>query len=66
MLATTVNFLRLVVGLQANTRKTRGTAHPGRGSMHMKVAAHVKRLDAGYEQSMKVGQKEHKKPHGTH
>jgi uncharacterized lipoprotein YmbA len=66
MLATTVNLLRLVVRLQANTGKTRGTAHPRSGSMHVKVAAHVKRLNAGYEQAMKVAQKEGKKGHGTH
>jgi hypothetical protein len=34
--------------------------------MYMKVAAHVKRLDAGYEQSMKGRQNVNEKGHGTH
>src|SRR5262249_20862167 len=41
------------VGLLANPAKSRGVAHPRSSRMHMKVATHVKRLDARYEQRIK-------------
>jgi hypothetical protein len=45
----------LVVRLAADVCQTRGTAHPRAGGMHMKVAAHVKILGIGYEQTIKRG-----------
>jgi glutamate 5-kinase len=50
-----VDVLWLVVGFAANACETWGIAHPGTGGMHMKVAAHVKILGIGYEQTIKRG-----------
>jgi hypothetical protein len=46
----------LVIGFLGNPGEARRVAHPRSDRVNMKVATHVKRLDAGYEQDMKRGQ----------
>ncbi|MGB9434488.1 MAG: hypothetical protein WBQ89_19755, partial [Candidatus Acidiferrum sp.] len=66
LLAVMVDVLGLVIGLTANACEARGIAHPRACGMYMKVAAHVKRLGARYEQTMKSGRNVGEKTGGTH
>jgi hypothetical protein len=52
-----VDIFRLVVGLLANAGQTRGIAHAGPDGMDVEVAAHRKRIEKRYEQSIKGAQK---------
>src|SRR5208283_1025091 len=64
-LAAVVDLGGVVVGLLANPAQTRGIAHPRCSRMNMKVATHVKSLDAGYEQHIKQGRIAYENKGGT-
>jgi hypothetical protein len=55
LFAALVDVLGLIVRFAADPCETRRVAHAGASGMHVKVAAHVKRLVKTYEQTMKSG-----------
>jgi hypothetical protein len=61
LFAAAVDVFGLIVGFSANAGETRDIAHPRAGGMHVKVAAHVKILGKGYEQTIKRGKNESEK-----